>query len=221
MTIGFSVNLFYLTFRGNDMGEHYYSENPTTKHAEQEFVYMFGGKKYRFSTDSGVFSKNRVDYGTALLIEHAVIKPGSKVLDLAAGYGPIGIVLASKLIQGQLTMADINTRAVQLLKTNVIRNADCIPKDVSINIVGSDGFMSIAENDFDYIFLNPPIRAGKTTVFRLYREAHIGLKQGGELWIVIRKKQGASSTTAELENLYSNVEVVAKSKGYFIIKSTK
>lgn len=203
------------------MGEHYYSENPTTKHDEREFVYVYGGENYRFSTDAGVFSKTRIDYGTALLIEKAAIIEGSKLLDLAAGYGPIGIMLAKKLGRGRLFMADINARAVQLIKTNVIRNAKRIPTDVSVSIVESDGFANIEEGGFDYVFLNPPIRAGKSTVFKLYREAQEGLKVGGSLWIVIQKKQGAPSTIAELENLFSSVEVVAKSKGYFIIKSTK
>ncbi len=203
------------------MGEHYYSENPTTKHDEREFVYVYGGENYRFSTDAGVFSKTRVDYGTALLVEHADLEAGSKLLDLAAGYGPIGILLASRLERGHLVMADINARAVQLIKTNVIRNAKRIPTDVSVSIVESDGFANIEEDEFDYIFLNPPIRAGKSTVFKLYREALEGLAVGGSLWIVIQRKQGAPSTITELERLFSSVEVVARSKGYFIIKSTK
>lgn len=203
------------------MQEHYFSKNPTAEQNEQEFSYQFSDKNYTFRTDSSVFSRGKVDYGSALLIESALIGNGSKILDLAAGYGVIGIILAANLQEGRLFFSDINERAVKLTKENIILNSELIAKEVELTVVQSDGFENITERDFDYIFLNPPIRAGKQTVFKLYHEAYMALKEGGELWIVIQKKQGAPSTMKELETIYSNVEVVNKAKGYLIIKSTK
>ncbi len=203
------------------MSEHYFSKNPTAERKEHEFTYRLSDKDYTFRTDSSVFSRSRIDYGSALLIESAVIKAGSKILDFAAGYGAIGIVLAAGLQEGHLFFSDINERAVRLTKENILLNSELISKDVALTVVQSDGLENISEREFDYVFLNPPIRTGKKTVFRLYREAHLALKNGGELWVVIQKKQGALSTFKELESLYTKVEVVKRSKGYYIIKSTK
>jgi 16S rRNA (guanine1207-N2)-methyltransferase len=203
------------------MQEHYFSKSPTAEQNELEFDYHFADKDFKFRTDSSVFSRTRIDFGSALLIESAVIDDGSKMLDLAAGYGAIGIILAAGLQEGQLFFSDINERAVKLTKDNIVLNSELIARAVEITVLQSDGFAEISERDFDYILLNPPIRAGKQVIFKLYRETQIALKKGGELWIVIQKKQGAPSTIKELETIYSKVEIINKDKGYFIIKSTK
>ena len=73
---------------------------------------------------------------------------------------------------------------------------------------------------YDLIITNPPIRAGKEVVYGILDGARDRLKVDGELWMVIRKDQGAKSTITHLENIY-NVEVVTKSKGFYIIKAKK
>ena len=82
-------------------------------------------------------------------------------------------------------------------------------------IILSDGLENVS-GDFDLIALNPPIRAGKNTVYRLYREAAAHMTADGVLYIVIRVKQGAKSTQTELENLFEQVELLERSKGYQI-----
>ncbi len=62
------------------------------------------------------------------------------------------------------------------------------------------------------ILTNPPIRAGKETIFRFYDGAYDKLVSSGELWVVIQKKQGAPSTVSYLEEKFSEVEVVEKKK---------
>lgn len=203
------------------MQEHYFSKNPTAEQNEQEFNYQFSDNNFIFRTNSSVFSRSRIDYGSALLIESIVIKDKSKILDLAAGYGAIGIIIAAGLQGGQLFFSDINERAIKLTKENILLNSELIAKDVALNVLQSDGLEKLFEHDFDYVLLNPPIRAGKQTVFRLYREAYLALKEGGELWVVIQKKQGALSTIKELETIYSRVEIMNKEKGYFVLKGTK
>ena len=74
---------------------------------------------------------------------------------------------------------------------------------------------------FSAILTNPPIRAGKKTVFSFYEGAFSKLRVGGELWVVIQKKQGAPSTINHLKELFGNVETIVKKKGYYIIKSVK
>jgi len=71
------------------------------------------------------------------------------------------------------------------------------------------------------ILTNPPIRAGKETIFRFYDGAYDKLVSSGELWVVIQKKQGAPSTVSYLEEKFSEVEVVEKKKGYWIVRAKK
>ena len=55
-------------------------------------------------------------------------------------------------------------------------------------------YLHVTAEGFAAILTNPPIRAGKETVFNFYEGAFSKLQVGGELWVVIQKKQGAPST---------------------------
>jgi 16S rRNA (guanine1207-N2)-methyltransferase len=85
----------------------------------------------------------------------------------------------------------------------------------------SDLFENIRDKHFAAILSNPPIRAGKKVVHEILERANEHLVPGGELWVVIQKKQGAPSALAKMEEIYLTVEVVKKEKGYYIIKTKK
>ena len=68
---------------------------------------------------------------------------------------------------------------------------------------------------------NPPIRAGKKTVFKFYEEAYNHLDCGGNFYAVVQKKQGAASSQKKLEELFGNCHVLIKKKGYWVFKSVK
>lgn len=203
------------------MTNHYYSKKPTVEHDERYINYFYNNKKFIFKTDSGVFSKSRIDFGTSLLIEAINIEDKVKILDLGCGYGAIGIISSSLLSRGEMVLTDINERAVMLANENILLNKELINKDVKISAIQSNGFDNITDINFDYIFLNPPIRAGKAIVYELYSKAYHALEEKGELWIVIQKKQGAPSSITQLKEIFSKVEVVVRDKGYYIVKSIK
>ena len=199
------------------MSQHYYSKNPQTKSNPREWTDVLRGEKFRFQTDAGVFSKSEVDFGSRLLIETYVeAEIDGPVLDVGCGYGPIGMAVAKASPHKQVHMVDVNTRAIELAKTNVEKN------DISnVRIYESDGLSAVEASDFSAILTNPPIRAGKDTIFRFYEEAAEKLADGGSLWVVIQKKQGAPSTQVKLEELFGEVRVVDKKKGYFIFEARK
>ena len=91
----------------------------------------------------------------------------------------------------------------------------------NVKIYPSDALSAVTAEGFAAILTNPPIRAGKETVFKIYDGAFSKLAAGGELWVVIQKKQGAPSTIDHLEELFGNVETVVKKKGYYILKAQK
>ena len=199
------------------MSQHYYSKNPQTKSNPREWTDVLRGEKFRFQTDAGVFSKSEVDFGSRLLIEtFEEAEIDGPMLDVGCGYGPIGMAVAKAFPQKQVHMVDVNTRAIELAKTNIEKN------DISnAEIYESDGLSAVEASGFSAILTNPPIRAGKDTIFRFYEEAAEKLADGGSLWVVIQKKQGAPSTQVKLEELFGEVKVVDKKKGYFIFEARK
>ncbi|MDG5788126.1 class I SAM-dependent methyltransferase [Evansella sp. AB-P1] len=199
------------------MTKHYYDEKPMVESDRRKITEEIAGETFHFYVDRGVFSKAGLDFGTRLLIESFELPNVEGAIgDVGCGWGPIGITLAKKFPQRKIYMYDINERAVDLAKLNAKLNNVTITK-----IQQNDLLHGQQDNKFASILTNPPIRAGKKVVFQLYEQAIDCLAPQGELWVVIQKKQGALSTKEKLENLGLDIEVVQKSKGYFIYKGKK
>jgi 16S rRNA (guanine1207-N2)-methyltransferase len=113
-------------------------------------------------------------------------------------------------------MIDINERAVELAKRNAEMNGVR-----NVRIWQSDLYEKVETRDYDVILSNPPIRAGKQVVFAIFSGAYDLLKDGGSLWIVIQKKQGAPSAFEKLQSIFPTVEEVTKEKGYRIYRAVK
>lgn len=198
------------------MSEHYYTEKPTVAHDRRIVETVLRGKTMKFVTDAGVFAKEGIDFGSRLLIETMEFPPDARVLDVGCGYGPIGICAAMLAERGMVTLVDVNERALRLAEENArlngVRNVRVLPGDL---------FSPLGGETFSHILSNPPIRAGKRVVHRLFADAYDHLTGGGELWIVIRKQQGAPSALAKLEEIYDEVQVKERKKGYFVYCAKK
>ena len=195
------------------MTKMYYAENPDSAHDIHELKVTLLRQSFTFLTDSGVFSKKMVDYGSQVLLNTLDFEKGKTLLDLGCGYGPLGISLAK--VQGvKPTMVDINNRAIDLAKQNAQKNG------VEADIFQSNIYEKV-NGTFDYIISNPPIRAGKQVVLTIISESINYLKVGGNLTIVIQKKQGAPSAKAKMEEVFGNVEILKRDKGYYILRSEK
>lgn len=188
---------------------HYFVNDDNLKSEIREFKINFLNQDFVFKTDNGVFSKGELDYGTYLLLTIVLnLDIKGKVLDLGCGYGAIGVVI-SKLKNTKVTMVDVNKRAVHLSKMNVSDNkCDCL-------IINSDGYLNVSDK-FDYIITNPPIRVGKTKLYELMIDSKNYLNENGVIYLVIRKEQGAKSFIKDMSEYY-NVNVLEKSKGFYII----
>lgn len=199
------------------MKNHYYSETPGTESKRETWDFILNDEKFRFTTDAGVFSKKEVDFGSRVLIESFVPPevPGDYI-DVGCGYGPIGLSLAKAEPDRTVQMVDINERAVELAKVNAQAN-----KVDNVKIMKSYLFAEVKDSDFAAVITNPPIRAGKAVVHQIFEDAHRKLCIGGELWVVIQKKQGAPSAMEKIEELFGQVETVAKKKGYYILRAIK
>ena len=193
------------------MAQHYYSENPNIAHDEKEVIYEVMGNEFRCVTDAGVFSRDGLDMGTRVMLE-ALPELYGRVLDLGCGWGPVGLAVGKKYPETKIVMTDINQRAVETaaknLRANGVSNAETLQGDGYENISGK----------FDYILLNPPIRTGKSAIYDMFSDARAYLNDGGELYIVIRKQQGAESAEKYLNTIFGDVERVAREKGYWVLR---
>lgn len=198
--------------------EHYYSNKPDVVSNPKFWDFTLKGRTFRFKSDNGVFSKKEVDFGSRLLVESFNLNEAveGNILDVGCGYGPIGISIAAAYPDRTIEMIDINSRAVELSKENAASNGVA-----NVNIYESDRFDKVASNQFAAILTNPPIRAGKSVVHEILEESYRSLVAGGELWVVIQKKQGAPSAMDKMEQLFGNIEVPVKKKGYYILLSKK
>ena len=195
------------------MSEQYFTAEPTSAHSESACEFVYRGHTLRFTTDSGVFSRGEIDYGTRTLLG-ALRGVSGRALDLGCGWGAIGVCVGKAFPGCEIVMADINERAAALAQRNAEENG------VRADVVLSDGFANV-EGYFDVILTNPPIRAGKQVIYRLFAQSAERLKHGGRLILVIRKKQGADSALRYLNTLFSAVETVDRSGGFHVIQCTK
>lgn len=196
------------------MSHYYTKENDTLKSNEKEVLIKIRGKSFSFLTDHGVFSKQGLDFGSRLLIEVVLDQEENKMLDVGCGYGPLGIIYKSFFPKSNVSMIDINERAIKLSQKNATKNK------ASVNVFFSDGFSEV-NDEFNLIISNPPIRAGKDVVYSIFEGAKNHLIAGGLFYFVMNKKHGAPSAIKKCEEIFSSVEVVTKKSGYYIIKCIK
>ncbi len=200
------------------MTEHYYSKNPQVTSQPRKVNFMVQGQKLVFQSDSGVFSKREIDFGTRLLIETFQIEKdiNGSILDVGCGYGPIGISVAAMHAERTVHMVDINDRAIALATVNAKINHTS-----NLEIYSSNLYQAVKQTAFAAILSNPPIRAGKQVVHEILIGAHDKLAKGGVLWVVIQKKQGAPSALARMEEVFDNAKIIVKKKGYWIMTASK
>lgn len=199
------------------MTNHYYSEKPDLAHDFVEWDFELKGSRFHFVTDSGVFSRGTVDYGSRVLVDNFtdVDLPAGPLLDVGCGYGPIGLSL-QKATGRLVEMIDINERAVDLAQRNAQRN-----QITAVDIHQSNLYQDLHEQPYAAIVSNPPIRAGKSVVHEILTGAWELLLTGGSLTVVIQKKQGAPSAKKKMQEVFGNCETVTKDKGYYILRSVK
>lgn len=189
--------------------DHYFTNNQNLKSEIREINFSYGGNDFIFLSDNGVFSKDKVDYGSFFLLDTFLKNSNlkSNILDVGCGYGFIGITL-SKVLNTHVDMSDVNKRALHLTERNIDKNK------VDANAIESDGYSNI-DNKYDVIITNPPVRAGKKVLLDILLNAKEHLNEDGELWYVLRKDQGAKSMAKTLSEFYK-VTNIDKSNGFYI-----
>lgn len=192
----------------------YFDNDKNIKSERKIIKFNFNNKDFSIYSDNGVFSKDRFDYGTRVLLNSVDIdKLSGNVLDLGCGLGVVGIILGTFNKGINIDMVDINERAIDLVKNNLVLNK------VKANVFISDIYSNI-DNKYDFIITNPPIRAGKNVIRGFLLGSYDYLKDDGILYFVMRKDHGVKSMIKELSVKF-NTSIVNKDKGFYVVLCTK
>ncbi|WP_203978849.1 class I SAM-dependent methyltransferase [Planotetraspora silvatica] len=166
----------------------------------------------RLETDRGVFSPDRVDSGTRVLLETVPPPPGEgDLLDLGCGYGPIALTMASRAPGATVWAVDVNRRSVELCK----RNAES---------AGLDKVRSLHPDEvpddvrFQAIWSNPAIRIGKTALHEMLTRWLDRLAPGGSAYLVVQKHLGSDSLQRWLGEQGRPTSRLASRAAYRILK---
>lgn len=140
-----------------DKNQFYYSKHPDVKSEPITWEYALLGNNFVFTSDNGVFSKHRVDYGSRVLLENVDVEniPDGNILDMGTGYGPIGLAIAKIQPDRVVDMVDVNEIALALAEKNAQANGIS-----NVRILASNSYSNIKDN-YAAIVTNPPVRAGK------------------------------------------------------------
>lgn len=172
------------------------------------------GFDLQFASQPGVFSARGLDSGTRLLIDGMKISPKARVLDLGCGYGAIGIVAAKLATAGRVTLVDSDIRATRLAQHNLALNGIS-----NAEVILGDGVHDLPpKSRFEVVVSNPPTHSGREVLDDMVAGAYKVLRPRGSLYLVINR---LLSLRQEVNRVFGNSEVIAREKGFIVIKAVK
>ncbi|WP_130833899.1 16S rRNA (guanine(1207)-N(2))-methyltransferase RsmC [[Erwinia] mediterraneensis] len=146
-----------------------------------EFYNSYALGDLTISTLPGVFSRDGLDTGSALLLSTLTPHAKGKVLDIGCGSGVIATALARQSPKVRLWLCDVHAAAIAASKATLAANG------LEGEVFASNVFSEVTGR-FDMIISNPPFHEGIQTSLEaahtLIRGAAKHLNTGGELRIV-------------------------------------
>jgi 16S rRNA G1207 methylase RsmC len=199
-------------------GEHYFTSSPAGELVRRTIHARIGGEVRELTTANGVFSPERIDTGTQVLLGSVPAPPpGGNLLDLGCGWGPIALTLALESPRATVWAVDVNERALDLVRANAQRMS--IP---NINAVTPDNVPD--DITFTTIWSNPPIRVGKNELHGMLEKWLPRLEPGSDGWLVVQRNLGSDSLhrwlQAEFPEEFSFVRA-ATNKGYRVLRARR
>jgi 16S rRNA (guanine1207-N2)-methyltransferase len=189
---------------------HYSDE---TERKEFSILVRWKGESLPFLSSKGVFSKDGLDTGTAVLLESMQLPASGTVLDLGCGIGVVGILTKRMRPDLAVTQSDVTEKAVSLTRENARAHG------VASRVVRSDCYEAFLGERFNTILLNPPRAAGKDVIRRMIADAPQHLVPGGSLQLVAMTNKGGKSYEAMLSLAFGNVEKIGRGSGFSVYRS--
>jgi 16S rRNA G1207 methylase RsmC len=195
--------------------DHYFSASPASAENFRQIRVDLDGRTFELTTAGGVFSPDRLDAGTAVLLANTPAAPvGGHLLDLGCGWGPVALTLAMQSPHATVWAVDVNERALDLVRRNAAKleldNVNAVvPDDVPDDVM----FRSIRSN--------PPIRVGKNELHGLLERWIPRLDERSDAWLVVQRNLGSDSLQRWLASTFErgySVHRAATGRGYRVIR---
>ncbi|MFD6948685.1 MFS transporter [Nocardiopsis sp. TSRI0078] len=216
------------------MAQHYFDSDPGAASRPSTADLVLPDLHLRLHTDRGVFSPDKVDLGTRVLLETVPAPPArGHLLDLGCGYGPIALTMASRAPRARVLGVDVNTRAVDLARRNaaehgldnarftVVGPEGAPAADTAAKEEGGQDAAAPAAQDllgpFDAIWSNPPIRVGKDILHTMLRTWLGRLTPQGVAHLVVQRHLGSDSLQKWLDSQGLPTERVASRAGFRVL----
>lgn len=198
--------------------EHYFSQSPAGEANLRPLHVSLAGRDWQLTTASGIFSPDRIDIGTRVLLAKTPPPPAQgDLLDIGCGWGAVALSLALESPEARVWAVDVNERALDLVRRNAeaigARNVTAVrPEDVPDDI------------RFAAIRSNPPIRVGKQELHGILDHWLPRLMPGAEAWLVVARDLGADSLMRWLQERFAGdltVERAANDKGFRVLRAIR
>jgi len=195
--------------------DHYFSASPSSPEQLRRLRVTLAGRDLEVTTAGGVFSPDRVDAGTSVLLANTPAPPaGGDFLDLGCGWGPISLTLAMDAPHATVWAVDVNERALDLVRRNAqhhgLTNVNAVrPEDVPDDVV------------FRTIRSNPPIRVGKNELHGMLERWIPRLAERSDGWFVVQRNLGSDSLQRWLSTTFPDgysVSRAATGRGYRVLR---
>ena len=197
------------------MTDHYFTAEPASSSERREIAVTLAGRRVQVVTAPGVFSADRLDPGTAVLLEHAADPPDSGLfVDVGCGWGAIALTLALRSPAAQVVAVDVNRRALDLTR----RNAARLGVDV-VTTTPEEAPAVLGDRPVDLIWSNPPIRVGKQELHALLRAWLGRLAPSGRAELVVARNLGADSLQRWIATELMPCERTASSRGFRVLRA--
>jgi 16S rRNA G1207 methylase RsmC len=170
-------------------GTHYFDDDPTVASSPVSVEVSLPDLSIMLGSDRGVFSAERLDVGTNLLLLEAppLTADDAVILDIGCGWGPIACVAAKRAPHAEVWAIDVNERARAL----TAQNAESIGAADRIHVVAPD---DVPEDlVVNRILSNPPIRVGKKALHEILLRWLPLLAPDGVAHLVVQRHLGADS----------------------------
>lgn len=198
--------------------EHYFSEEPRVASSPVATTIHAWGTTMRLETDAGVFSRGRLDPGTAVLFAKTRPPTGpGRYLDLGCGYGVIACALALANAEATVWATDVNRRAVRLTTAN----ATALGVAERVTAATPDDADHPIPCGFDEIWSNPPIHVGKPAMHEILSRWLPTLVPGGTATLVVGRHLGADSLQTWMTDQGYPCGRLASAKGFRVLRATR
>lgn len=213
------------------MAQHYFDSDPGAASRPSTADLVLPDLHLRLRTDRGMFSPDKVDLGTRVLLENAPAPPGDgRLLDVGCGYGPIALAMAVRSPGAHVLGVDVNARAVGLARRNAAENGLGRARFAAVTPEGGlavkqgpapEGVGDPAPEEllgpFDALWSNPPVRVGKAVLHTLLLTWLDRLAAGGTAHLVVHKHLGSDSLQKWLATRGWSADRVASRSGFRVL----